>query len=391
MGQDEPMKETSRVVENFKTSIFTQITSLATKKNAFNLSQGLPDFDGPHWVQKLACDAITNNKNQSSPAHGLLTLRQAISDNYKKYHNLNYCPEQEITICNGATEAIYSTIMALVNPGDEVIVVEPFFDTYIPGIELAGGKAVTVTLHAPHFKFDPKELAQAFNDKTKLIILNTPHNPSGRILDASELELIADLTHQHDCYVISDEVYEFLTYDGKKHIPPASIKNLHARTITCSSTGKTFGFTGWRIGWAAAPKNISHVIRMVHQNNTFSAPRPLQEAMAIALTRLDGHIPAFTEIYQAKRDLLFVGLQDAGFNPIKPESTYFIMAPIDHLTSLNDVDFAMELIEKAGVATIPPSAFYNKSSDGSRFLRFCFAKEDKTLKNAIKNLHQYLG
>lgn len=382
------MKKLSNIVTQFKESIFTTMTALANENNAINLSQGFPDFDGAKWVCDLATEAIMSEKNQSSPAHGTPELRKAISNNYNKYYSINYDQNNNITVTNGATEAIYSTITALVNPGDEVIVFEPFFDTYIPAIELAGGVVIPVTLHTPDFTFNRKKLEESFSDKTKLVIINTPHNPTGKVFSEDELYFIANLVEKHDTYILSDEVYEHLLFDEAKHIPPASIKNMFNRTITISSTGKTFGLTGWRIGWAAAPKELTHAIRMVHQNVTFSAPRPLQEAMAIALNKLDDYIPDFRKTYIEKRDLLLKGLIDAGFSPNTPKSTYFIMCPIPN-SDMDDIEFAKYLIKNKKVAVIPPSAFYMHSKDGEKYLRFCFAKRDETLIAAIRNLNSY--
>ncbi len=380
------MKSTSRVVKNFKESIFTTITQLATEKGAINLSQGMPDFDGPQWVRDYAINAIRQGQNQQAPAHGIVELRESIADTIKKYYGLSYCPISEITVTTGATEALFSSIMALVNPGDEIIVVEPFFDTYIPAIELAGGIPVITTLKAPEFRLNFDHLRSLFTDKTKLMILNTPHNPTGTILSYDELSQLRDLIVENDCYLISDEVYEHLTYDDQKHLPPATIEGLYDRTITISSTGKTLGLTGWRIGWACAPSEIAHQIRMVHQNNTFSAPRPLQEAMAKGLRRLDDYLPSFRENYTQKRDLLFSGLKDAGLSPIKPSSSYFILCPIPEDTDHNSIEFVKKLIEEHGVAAIPCSPFYLTSNEGDRLIRFCFAKKDETLLSAIENL-----
>ncbi|MBL6990842.1 MAG: aminotransferase class I/II-fold pyridoxal phosphate-dependent enzyme [Bacteriovoracaceae bacterium] len=380
------MKNFSQTVEHFKKSIFSTMTESAIKHNAVNLSQGLPDFEGPSFPKEFASHAIGSAKNQSSAAEGILELRESIAFNYKKYYDLSYDPLSEITVTCGATEAIFSTILALVNPGDEVIVLEPCFDTYVPSIKMAGGKPVAVTLHAPNFTFDIKELERAFSKKTKLIIVNSPNNPSGKVFDIQQMEVIAQLAIKYDAYVLSDEVYEFLTYDGAQHVPMAHVAGLKDRTITISSTGKTFGLTGWRIGWAAAPASITRVIRMAHQNITFSAPRPLQEAMAKSLQQLDEYLPQFRQTYLDKRNFLMKGLLAAGLSIYIPQGTYFIMCPIPDEFEGSDIEYCMQLIKNKQVACIPTSAFYIKSTEGQRHIRFCFAKNDQSLQAAIKYL-----
>ncbi|MCO4754217.1 MAG: aminotransferase class I/II-fold pyridoxal phosphate-dependent enzyme [Bacteriovoracaceae bacterium] len=383
------MKETSSVVKSFKESIFATLTKKAHKNQAINLSQGFPDFDGPQWIIHLAKKSLEKGDkhiNQYAPLEGIKSLRQIVSKNYKKFYDLDYNPNTEITITNGATEAIFSTILALVNPGDEVIIFEPFYDSYLASIQLAGGIPVPVTLKTNDFKWNSNELREAFSSKTKLVILNTPHNPSGKIFDTLELEELSSLIKEFDTYLMSDEVYEFLLFDNNIHLPPATFKGLKERTVTISSVGKTFGLTGWKIGWTCAPESLSHAIRMVHQFNTFCVNQPTQDAVASALEKLDDYLPGFREMYQKKRDLFIKGLKDCGYNPIVPKGTYFVMVPIEEHTKLNDVDYCTELIETKKVASIPPSAFYIKGDEGKKYLRFCFAKKDETLKAALKNL-----
>ena len=279
-------------------------------------------------------------------------------------------------------------VRALLDPNDEVIVFEPFYDSYTACIELAGAKVTPVTLHAPHFNFDLEELKKAFTDKTKLVIINSPHNPSGKVFSKDELNEIAKLCIEYDTFCLSDEVYEHLLYEKSVHVPMASIKGMKERTVTVSSCGKTFGITGWKVGWTMAPENITHAIRMVHQFNSFSVPHPLQVAVASSLEKLDHYLIDFKKIYTHKRNLFIDGLKEAGYNPLVPQGTYFIMCPIGNVTNLNDVDYSMELIKKKKVAAIPPSAFYLKSNEGQQFLRFCFAKKDETLLSALKNLKE---
>ncbi len=377
------MKPLNLTVTEFKESIFSTMTKLALENQAINLSQGFPDFDGPSWVIDLAAKAAKDAKNQYAPSMGILPLREAISANYKRFYNLDFNPLNEIVVTNGATEAIYCAITALVNPGDEVVVFEPFYDSYLASLQLAGAKVVPVTLKAPNFTFDLNELKAAVNDKTKLVIINNPHNPTGKIFSKAEINAIGELANIHDFYLISDEVYEFLTFENI-HVPTASYETLKERTITISSTGKTFGLTGWKIGWAAGSSDLIKAIHNVHQFTTFCVSHPLQVAMAQALSNMDEYLMEFKREYLAKRNLLVSGLKDAGFNVLNPEGTYFAMAIIPE--GENDIDYCQKLIKEKKVATIPTSAFYMKSDEGSRMIRFCFAKKDETLLAALNNL-----
>lgn len=384
------MKPLNHIVTEFKESIFSTMTKLAIDHEAINLSQGFPDFDGPKWIIDLAKSAMDQGhdlgnvgKNQYAPSPGILPLREAISKNYKRFYNLDFDPASEIVVTNGATEAIFCACMALINPGDEVIVFEPFYDSYLASLKMAGAKVVPVTLNAPDFSFNSEELIAAINSKTKMLILNNPHNPTGKIFTADEIKAIAELARKFDFYIISDEVYEFLTFEVN-HTPTACFEDLANRTITISSTGKTFGLTGWKIGWACGPREIIKAIHNVHQFTTFCVAHPLQIAMAEALNKMDDYLIDFKNQYRAKRDFLVSGLKKAGFNVLTPAGTYFAMAILKE--GENDIEFCQKLIREKKVAVIPTSAFYMKSNAGSGMIRFCFAKTDETLKNAIKNL-----
>lgn len=380
------MKDTALRIADFKDSIFGVISRLAREHGAVNLGQGFPDFDGPEWLKDIAFKKMQEGHNQYAPFHGTPHLRQEVSNYYKKFYDLNYHPETEVTITVGATEAIYLVITALINPGDEVVVLEPFYDSYVASIKMAGGVPVPVTMHAPHFTVDKKELEAAVTSKTKLIILNNPHNPTGKVWEREELQTVADLTLKHDLYLLSDEVYEFLVFDGAKHLPTATLKDMRERTITVSSAGKTFGLTGWKIGWICANEKISRACRLVHQYVTFSVSTPMQEAVAEGLKLLPDYLPGFVSLYKSKRDYFYTELQKLGFEFPVPRGTYFMMVPITGKTPLKDVDYAMKLITENKLATVPPSAFYLKSTEGEKYLRFCFAKKEETLKNAIENL-----
>jgi aspartate/methionine/tyrosine aminotransferase len=377
------MKSFNHAVAQFKESIFTTMTKLANENQAINLSQGFPDFDGPDWVKNLAVQAIQEGRNQYAPSMGLLSLREAISELYAKHYKLNYQAASEIVVTNGATEALFCTCLALLNPGDEVIVFEPLYDSYLASIKMAGAVAVPVTLKLPEFSFDEDELKKAITSKTKMIVYNNPHNPTGKVFSENETKILEGLILKNDLYVISDEVYEHLSF-SRKHRPLALLPSLKERTITISSTGKTFGLTGWKIGWAASSPEIIKAIHNVHQFSTFCVAHPLQEAMAVALKNSDQYLLDFQRDYQNKRDLLFEGLKKIGFDVIKPEGTYFIIAKLKEKET--DIGFCKKLIVEKKVATIPVSAFYLKSDEGQKLIRFCFAKKDETLIKALENL-----
>ncbi len=380
------MKDTAIRVADFKDSIFGVISKLAREHNAVNLGQGFPDFDGPDWIKEVAYQKMKDGHNQYAPFMGTQSLRQEVSLYYKKFYGLGYDPEKEITITVGATEAIYLVITALINPGDEVIVLEPFYDSYVASIKMAGGIPVPVTMHAPDFTIDKKELENAISPKTKLIILNNPHNPTGKVWSREELLDVSLLVEKNDLYLLSDEVYEFLLFDGVKHIPTATLEGMKERTVTISSAGKTFGLTGWKIGWICANEKVTKACRLVHQYVTFAVSTPMQEAVAVGLTKLPDYLPGFVDLYRSKRDFFYNELKNLGFDFKIPKGTYFMMVPIKNKTTLKDVDFALKLIQERKVATVPPSAFYLKSTEGESYLRFCFAKKEETLKEAAQNL-----
>lgn len=380
------MKSTATKLSDFKDSIFGVISRLAREHQAVNLGQGFPDFDGPDFMKDFVTQKMKEGHGQYAPFHGTPNLRSEVSNYYKKFYGLSYDAETQVSITVGATEAIYLVITAVTNPGDEIIVLEPFYDSYVASIKMSGGVPVPVTMHAPDFSVDKAELEKAITARTKMIILNNPHNPSGKVWAREELQMVCDLAIKNDLYVLSDEVYEFLLFDGAKHIPTATLEGMMERTITVSSAGKTFGLTGWKIGWICANPEISRVCRLVHQYVTFSVSTPMQEAVAEGLKRLPEYLPGFVSLYKGKRDLFYGEMKKLGFEFTIPKGTYFMMVPISEKTNLSDVDYAMKLIKERKVATVPPSAFYLKSTEGSKFLRFCFAKKDETLKQAIENL-----
>lgn len=376
------MRPIASRLDGFKDSVFGTISKLAREHDAVNLGQGFPDFDGPHWLMDLVTEKMKAGENQYAPFPGSVNLRREVADYYRRFYGLNFDPDSEVTISVGATEGIYLVITALIGAGDEVVVLEPFYDSYVSSIRLAGGTPVPVTMHAPDFTVDLAELKKAITPRTKMLILNNPHNPSGKVWGREELEAVGRICVENDLYLLSDEVYEFLTFDGQKHIPTATLPGLKERTITISSAGKTFGLTGWKIGWICANPEVSKACRLVHQYVTFSVSTPMQEAVALGLQRLETYLPDFVRLYQGKRDYFHGELQKLGFDFKSPAGTYFMMVPIRKKTELSDVEYSLKLIRENRVATVPPSAFYLKSSEGGDHLRFCFAKKEETLRTA---------
>ncbi len=377
------MKAHNSEVLKLKESIFSTITQRAIKEEAINLAQGFPDFDGPHWVVELAQKVLMDHKNQYAPSMGILSLRQEIANLYKRHYSLEFNPENEILITHGATEGLYSTIKALVNPGDEVIVFEPLYDSYAASVLMAGGVLKPVTLRAPDFSFDQNEFLAQLSPKTKLLIINNPHNPTGKVFSQKDIQWLAEKAKENDFYIISDEVYEFLTFN-EPHKPTASLKDIKDRVITISSIGKTLSFTGWKIGWVIASKEIIKSVHNVHQFVNFCVNHPLQVTLALALPQMEHYLTEFRRDYALKRNLLMTGLRDLNFKVIEPEGTYFLLTHVpEGVTSL---EYCYSLITNQKVATIPLSPFYLKSNEGDRFVRFCFAKKEETLVKALENL-----
>jgi len=378
----------ARRVHPIGESIFSEMTRLAIQHKAVNLSQGFPDFQTPDWLKAAAQDAIGRDINQYAISQGAPRFRAAIARKAERLMGIRWDQSLEITVTNGATEAIYDIIQALVNPGDEVIIFEPYYDSYVPATELAGGTARFVTLRAPDWSFDRTELDALFNERTRAIIVNTPHNPTGKVFDEAELGYISDLCLQHDVLAITDEVYEHLTFDGKRHISIATLPGMRDRTVTISSASKTFSVTGWKAGYVLAATDLTEALRRVHQFVTFCSAAPLQEAVAIAIeeAEINDYYEQFRADYTKRLNKLMNTLERAGLNPIRPEGTFFIMSDISGLGFEDDVQFARFMAEKVGVACIPPSAFYSKSQEGTMLARWCFAKRDETLAAAEERL-----
>jgi len=376
-------------VAGLGTTIFSEINDLAAQYKAVNLGQGRPDFDGPRVVIDAAVAAMQDGRaNQYPPGLGIAPLRQGIAAHVQDFYGLEINSETGVVVTSGAAEGVYAAIMALVNPGDEVILIEPFFDTYLPAVQWAGGVPVYVPLHPPAWTFNVDELRAAFTERTRAIILNTPHNPTGRVFTRDELAMIAALCLEHDVMVISDEVYEHLTYDLAKHIPMASLPYMFERTLTVSSAAKTFSLTGWKIGWVYGPDTLVTGVWRVHQNVTYALNHPRQYGITEALNLDAEYYIDLQAMYTHKRDLLLAGLRAAGLIADAPQGSFYVMADFSRVFDGDDVDFTRFLIREIGVACIPPSTFF---SDDHKHLtrshvRFAFCKEDAVLEQAVERL-----
>lgn len=372
-------------IRGFGTSIFAEMTRLANEHGAVNLAQGFPDFPGPDFVKEAAVEAIRADRNQYARMAGDPVLVQAISRDYEARFGIRFDPLTEITVTAGATEAIHCAFLAFCEPGDEVVMLEPYYDSYRACCAMAGATPRFVTLHAPEFRWDPAELRSAFGPGTRMVLLNTPHNPSGRVFDRSELEQIAALCLEHDVICVTDEVYERLVFDGV-HAPIALLPGMADRTVTINSTGKTFSLTGWKIGYAAAPKPLSAALQAVHQFVTFAVATPFQHAMARAIEGPAEYFAALTAEYRARRDLLVQGLEARGFGLSAPAGAYFVLADVRPFGFASDVEFCRHLVETIGVAAVPASAFYENRAAGSHLARFAFCKQPETICAALERL-----
>lgn len=370
-------------------SVFTEINVLAAQHGAINLGQGAPSFDGPEFIKEAAIAAIRAGHNQYARGAGTLELSRAIAAHQERFFGLTFDPEREITVYAGATEAIFASMQALIDPGDEVLLVEPFYDSYLASVRMAGGIAKAVALEAPDFKLDGDALAAAITPRTRMLVLNTPHNPTGRVFSREELDAVAELALRHDLIVLADEVYEHLVFEGQ-HLPLASWPGLRERTVTISSTGKTFSLTGWKIGYSCAAPPLTAALRGTHQFITFCQPAPFQLAMATALAAPDGYYAGFLAEYQERRQRLVDGLRAVGFGLGAPQGTYFVLADIRPLGFEDDVAFCRMLPERVGVAAIPPSSFYLHREKGRFLVRFAFCKQVELIDEAmarLKSLH----
>ncbi|MCA9735725.1 MAG: methionine aminotransferase [Deferribacteres bacterium] len=366
------------------TTIFTTMSGLALQENAINLSQGFPDFHCDPELIDLVYHFMKAGHNQYALSPGLPLLRQRISAKTEKLYGRKYDPETEITLTAGASEALFCAITALVHPGDEVIIFDPAYDLYIPVIQLNGGKPVQIKLDFPDYSIDWQQVEKAINNKTKLIIINSPHNPTGAILNADDLQQLAALTKNTGIFIISDEVYEHIIFDGHKHHSVVTIPELAARSIAISSFGKTYHVTGWKIGYTLAPKALTTELRKVHQFNAFTINTPIQHALSQYILKEDKYLNLGV-FYQQKRDKFLQVMNGSRFKPLSCNGTYFQMMDYSAISSMPDTEFAIEMTRKHKIASIPVSVFYHDGAD-NKVVRFCFAKEDKTLEVAGKIL-----
>jgi aminotransferase len=393
----------SAKAEQFTESVIREMTRLAMKHNAVNLSQGFPDFAAPEEIKEAACQAISDDINQYAITWGAKPLRDAVVEKFARTQHVTYDPEREITICCGSTEAMMSAMMAIINPGDEIVVFEPFYENYGPDAILSGATPRFVKMRPPAnenstWAFDERELAAAFGPHTKAIILNTPNNPTGKVFTRQELEFIRDLCIRWNAFCITDEIYEHILYDATEHISMASIDGMRDRTIVINGMSKTYSVTGWRVGWALAPPETTQAIRKVHDFLTVGAAAPLQQAGALALKSPQSYYDKLAATYVAKRERLLKILAASGFIVYKPRGAYYIMTDISRFhfdeakypADSRDVRFAKYLVEKIGVACVPGSSFYNNAHDGASQVRFTFCKKEETLAAAearLANLH----
>jgi len=376
----------SQKAGRFTESVIREMTRLAARHGAINLAQGFPDFPAPTEIKNEACRAIQEDINQYAITWGAKKLRNAIAEKHEKFRGLALDPEKEITVCCGSTEAMISTCLAVIDPGDEVVIFEPFYENYGPDVILSGAVPRFVTLRYPDWSFDHDQLAQAFSNRTRAIIVNTPNNPTGKVFSRDELEFIAALCQKWDALAITDEIYEHILYDGASHVMIAQLPGMRERTITLNSISKTYSLTGWRVGYAIAPEPLTGAIRKVHDFLTVGAAAPLQEA-AVAGLRLPGeYYERLSREYQARRDFLHRALEGAGLKSVLPQGAYYMMSEISAFGYSNDVDFVRFLIEQIGVAAVPGSSFFFNPEDGRRFIRFCFCKKDETLRRAVERL-----
>ncbi|MGI9254440.1 MAG: methionine aminotransferase [Thermomicrobiales bacterium] len=378
----------SQRIRGFGTSVFTEMSRLAREHDAVNLGQGFPDFAGPDLVKQAAKAAIDADMNQYAPAQGAPRLRQAIAREWGARFGREVDPETEVSVTSGATEAIFDAIQAFIGPGDELIVFEPYYDSYLPSTVIAGGVFKPVTLRPPDWSFDREELRAAFTSRTRAILLNTPHNPTGKVFSREELAFIAGLCTEFDVVALCDEVYDRIVYAPAEHLPMATLPGMWERTLTINSTGKTFSMTGWKIGYTIGPASLNAAVRAVHQFVTFASGTPFQDAMAAAMEAAasDGYYDLLADEYTHRRDMMAEALSAAGLRTLPVDGSYFLMAEIAGLGFEDDAAFCRWLTAEVGVAALPPSAFYYDKRRAPMLARFCFAKRDDTIQLAAERL-----
>lgn len=378
----------SKKAQQFTESVIREMTRLALRHGAVNLAQGFPDFPAPVEVKDAAVRAVQADINQYAITWGAREFRRAIAERFEKDSGLAIDPEQEITVCCGATEAMIASLLAVVNPGEEVIVFEPFYENYGPDAIISGAVPRFVPLRPPDWTFDPEELASAFNERTRAMIVNTPNNPTGKVFTQEELETIAGIVQRSNAYVLTDEIYQYLVYEGRRHISMASLPGMRERTITINSMSKTYSVTGWRVGYAIAPPHITDAIRKMHDFLTVGAAAPLQQAGITALRLEEDYYQKLRFNYLKRRNRLLGALEESGFKCFKPYGAYYIMTDISGFGFADDIVFTRNLIEKVGIAPVPGSSFYSDRSLGSQQVRFTFCKKEATLDEAAQRLQK---
>ncbi|MEP9363356.1 pyridoxal phosphate-dependent aminotransferase [Nocardioides sp. CN2-186] len=372
-------------LEGIPPTIFSEMSALAVRTQAVNLGQGFPDVDGPPDVIARAVASLEGGLNQYAPGLGVPALRQAIARHQARHYGIELDPDTEVVVTTGCTEAIAAALLGLVDPGDEVVVLEPYYDSYTAMIQMAGGVRRPVTLRSPDFRLDVDELRAAVTPRTRFVLLNSPHNPTGTVLTRAELQAVADLAIEHDLVVITDEVYEHLTYDDSEHVPLATLPGMFERTLTLSSAGKSYSFTGWKVGWATGPASLVGAVLAAKQWLTFTSGSPLQPAVAFALDEEPDFPLALAKELQAKRDLLCSGLADVGLDVRAPEGTYFATTDISSLGWADGLSFCRALPERAGVVAIPTQGFYDSDS-GRQLVRWAFCKEPGVIEEGLRRL-----
>jgi N-succinyldiaminopimelate aminotransferase len=373
-------------LEGLGTTVFAEMSALALETGSVNLGQGFPDTDGPIEVSDAAVAAIRAGVNQYSPGPGQPDLRLAITEHQQRFYGLELDPATEVVVTTGATEAVAAALLGLVDPGDEVVALEPFYDSYAACIQMAGGVRVPVTLRAPDFRLDIDQLRAAITDRTRLILLNSPHNPTGTVLTEAELTAVADLAVERDLVVVTDEVYEHMTYDVV-HRPLATLPGMRERTLTISSAGKTFSFTGWKVGWATGPAHLVRAVLTAKQFLTFVSGAPFQPAVAVGLRLPDAYFDELRTTLRGKRDRLCAGLREVGLDVFVPQGTYFVTADVRPLGWADGLEFCRDLPRRAGVVAIPHQVFYDDVEAGRPLVRFAFCKRDEVLDEALTRLH----
>ena len=382
----------SKRVQGFTESVIREMTRVSAQHGGVNLAQGFPNFPPPRVLVEAAHRALDGDFHQYAITWGARNLREAIAQKFERFYGHRVDPERQVTVCCGSTEAMLSTLLAVLDPGDEIVIFEPFYENYGPGSIISGAKPVFVPLEPPDFSFDPDQLARAFTPRTRAIVFNSPNNPTGKVFSLRELEIIAELCQRHNVIAITDEIYEHMVYDGLRHIPIATLPGMADRTVTISGVSKSYSVTGWRIGYTISPPEIAVGIRRAHDFVTVGAPAPLQEAAVTALNLPDSYYVGLRDAYQARRDLLRGQLDKAGFRTFEPQGAYYILTECAHFLERyglpDDTAFAMYLIKEVGVTTVPGSSFYAHPELGRTKIRFCFPKTDDVLLEAGQRLQR---